>query len=317
MQVRFGYVAIALNLENSSTSKTVTLSNLQKLGTSEQKLLRLQRLAHTNLENLLRVIRYNVGEQIHLYRFTSKLFPFATYPLDFAWNYINLYGQQLAQIGELIRQTGMRVSAHPDHFTVINSPDQKVFANSVTDLEYHDQVFTAMGLNEEYKLVLHLGGLYGDKHESIKRFKHNFNLLPPSVQRRLILENDDKLYTAEDVLKICRDLQLPMVLDLHHHFCNPSGDLNTLLPFIWNSWATDVPKIHVSSPKDGLRSRHHADYVDAASIYSFLKIAQAQGRDFDIMVEAKMKDKAMFKLITDLCRQPDLKLVDRTTIILE
>jgi len=313
MFVRFGYVAIALNLENASTSKTVTLSNLHKLENSEQKQLRIHRIARENLDNLLRVIRYNIGEYIHVYRFTSKLFPFATYPLEFEWNYADIFATELAAIGELIKKSGMRVSAHPDHFTVINSPDEKVFADSAKDLEYHDNILTAMGLNEDYKLVIHLGGFYGDKKESTNRFLRNFHRLPSRVQTRLMLENDDKIYSAEEVLKVCQELQLPMVLDIHHHACNPSRRLAELLPAIWATWPKGIPKIHVSSPKDGQHSRHHADYVDAPPIIEFFNIAQHLDRDFDIMVEAKMKDRAMFKLISDVSKYPGIELFDPTT----
>lgn len=314
MEIRFGYVAIALRLKDSSTSKTITLKNLEKIMGVKPKLTKLRRITAENLDNTLRIIRYNNEEQIHVYRLTSKLIPFSTYPLEFEWDYIDIFKPEFKKIGELIKLSAIRISAHPDHFTVINSPTEKVFSDSVNDLEYHDHIFNAMGLNEQSKLITHLGGFYGDRDQSIARFKKNFSRLPQGIRSRIVLENDDKIYTAEEILKICEELKIPMVLDLHHHSCNPGGDLEDLIPKIWDTWTDISPKIHVSSPKEQKSFRHHADYVDASSVKSFLNLAKKVNRDFDIMVEAKMKDSAMFKLVKDLSEYDDITQVDQSTL---
>ncbi|HWJ02711.1 MAG TPA: UV DNA damage repair endonuclease UvsE, partial [Verrucomicrobiae bacterium] len=314
MRVRFGYVAIALNLQNVSTSKTITLTNLQKLPDAESKKLRLMRLVKENLDNIKRVILYNRGEGIHVYRLTSKVVPFATYPLEFSWDYLNEFAPEFKELGNLIRDTGLRVSAHPDHFTVINTPDERVFAESVKDLEYHQSMFAAMGLDNSAKLVTHVGGFYKDKPGSILRFKENFSRLPEAVQGRITLENDDKIYTLEDVLAICQEIKIPMVFDLHHHQCNPKGDISQLLGLIWETWSGLTAKIHVSSPKCQKEFRHHADYVAPETVWDFLQIARKVGKDFDVMVEAKMKDQAMFRLVRELSQYPEVTLVDPTTL---
>lgn len=314
MQIRFGYVAIALNLNNSSTSRTITLKNLEKISGTEPKFTKLCRITRENLDNTLRVIRYNMEEQIHIYRLTSKLIPFATYPLEFKWDFFDIFKKDFEKIGNLIKTSGIRISAHPDHFTVINSPNEKVFSDSVQDLEYHDYIFKAMRLDEQCKLVTHLGGFYGDRESSIARFKDNFSRLPQSIKSRIVLENDDKVYTAEEVLQVCQELKVPMVFDLHHHTCNPRGNLEDLIPKIWDTWTDINPKIHVSSPKDQKNCRHHADYVDSSSITDFLSLTKKINRDFDVMVEAKMKDIAMIKLVNDLSEYNGITQVDRSTL---
>jgi UV DNA damage endonuclease len=316
MKIRFGYVAIALNLQDSSTSKTITLGNLQKLHDQKARQARLQRLVKENLENTLRILRYNNSEGIRLYRLTSKLVPFATYPLEFEWNYAEQYSKELLAIGTYIKETGMRVSFHPDHFTVINTPDERVFAEGVKDLSYHDLMFSSMKLGPEYKLVTHVGGFYGDKQQALERFAKNFVRLPEGIRARLILENDDKSYTALQVLSLCEELKLPMVLDLHHHFCNPGGDIVELLPRIWQTWKGEKPKIHVSSPKDSKNIRAHADYVEAAGVFDFLNLARELEQDFDVMVEAKMKDQAMFSLVKALSGFPGVSVEEGASIIL-
>jgi len=95
MLIRFGYVAISLQLENASPSKTITLANLKKLPTTEAQIGRLEALARTNLDNTLRILYYNKAHQIHLYRFTSKLIPLATHPDVPHWDYLDRLGDKL------------------------------------------------------------------------------------------------------------------------------------------------------------------------------------------------------------------------------
>ena len=89
MIFRLGYVAMTLNLENCSPSGTVTLSNLNKLSDEKSKISRLKKVAIKNLENTLRILRYNKAYNIKVYRFTSKLVPLATHPVTESWNYVD------------------------------------------------------------------------------------------------------------------------------------------------------------------------------------------------------------------------------------
>ena len=133
------------------------------------------------------------------------------------------------------------------------------------------------------------------------------------MRKRIILENDDKVYSASDVLPICKHLNIPMVLDIHHHWCNNTGDqIENLLPDIFSTWDDQVipPKIHLSSPKSEKNNRAHADYVDPNFFYDFLKKAKEINRDFDVMIEAKCKDKALIELMTQLEAFKEIKILD-------
>lgn len=181
----------------------------------------------------------------------------------------------------------MRVSSHPDHYTLINSPKAEVLEASLQDLEYHEQIFAAMGLDEA-EMVMHIGGLYGSREPSLQRFKENFQLLPGNIKRRLRLENDDKSFGANDVLGVCRDLGLPMVLDIHHYHCLNDGEqIEDLLPEVFATWGDRVPKVHFSSPRSEQNCRAHADDIDLDSFCAFLFKAKELDRDFDVMIEAK------------------------------
>lgn len=320
MRFRLGYVAMTLSLEDCSPSGTLTYTSFLKLSEGESRINRLRKITKKNLLNTLRILRYNKALGIYVYRLTSKLVPLATHPDLSDWDYVSDFSGQLEEIGRFIRENDFRVSAHPDHFTLINSPSEKVFSDSLRDLDYHVRLFEAMGLDDyRYKLVLHVGGVYGKKSDSIERFYENFARLPERISRRLIIENDDKSYNTYDVLKICQNIKRPMVLDVHHHNCLLEPDeLRDIMPDIFSTWENETfpPKIHFSSPKSANDYRSHADYIDFDEFYSFLSIAKETGKDFDVMLEAKAKDRALFRLADELVSQGSISRMENGDFIM-
>lgn len=315
MRVRFGYVAIALNIAEGSPNKTVTIKTLEKISDPEGQIHRLRRLTRENLTNTLRILRYNSGHDIYVYRLTSKTVPLATHPVTAAWNYIDEFADEWREIGDYIKSRNMRVSAHPDHYTVLNSPKEEILASTLNDLNYHVNMLEAMGLPPAPQLVIHVGGLYKAKEASLNRFITRFNQLPDRIRLRLMVENDDKTYTAADVLDLCQKIGSPFVLDIHHHACINNGEnLADLWPDIIKTWAGVTPKIHVSSPKDNKDSRSHADNVTLSDFLPFLTMAKEAGQDFDVMLEAKNKDQALFKLMDELEQIPGIKRVEQAVI---
>ena len=164
---------------------------------------------------------------------------------------------------------------------------------------------------------MHVGGAYLDKIKSMRIFIDNFNDLPAHLRDRIILENDDKIYTARDVLGICQYLGIPMVLDVHHHYCNnDNDDIKNYLPSIFDTWNGQIlpPKVHISSPKGIGNFRSHADNIDLAVFLEFLQNAKAVDRDFDVMIEAKNKDVALFNLLQALKTVPGIRFIDEASI---
>lgn len=306
MIFRLGYVAMTLSIKDCSPSGTVTVTSFNKLPHEEARMYRLRKLTSGNLKNTMRILYFNHAYNIKVFRFTSKLVPLATHPLTEGWDYAKEFESEFKEIGDFVKQNDFRVSAHPDHFTLINSESDKVLEDSIKDLDYHVKVYEAMGLDDyRYKLVLHVGGLYKDKHAAIDRFKKNFIMLPDRIRKRIILENDDKSYTASDVLGICKDLKLPMVLDVHHHNCANNGErIQDLLPDIFMTWDGEYfkPKIHFSSPRDCKDFRSHADEIALNEFKEFLDIARGVGKDFDVMLEVKNKEMALLNLSEKLAK---------------
>lgn len=299
MELDFGYACISNIIKDCSTAKTVTVTQFKKINDPETRLWKLKHITETNLQNTIRLLWHNIAEDIMLYRFSSQLVPLATHQLGQIWDYTEECAAQFAKIGRIITENGLKVSTHPGQYTVINTPKEDVFSRAKADLKYHNQVLEAMNLNSTAKMVTHTGGVYGDKKKAKERFITNFKRLDSVIQSRIVLENDDTAYSIGDVLEICQELEIPMVLDVHHHNCyNQGEDLKEYLPKIFATWSKRRPKIHFSSPRSKEKPRHHADYIDAADFKEFLDLAA--GHNFDVMIEAKQKDKAVLKLRKEL-----------------
>lgn len=318
MIVRLGYVALSVELKDSSPNKTITWKNLQKVDPAH-RISRLRLLSQENLKNQLRLIKHNLGEGIQVYRFTSKLIPLATHEAAEGWNFAEDLAEEFQDIGAFIQKHEMRVSFHPDHFVNLNSPKEDIVEKSIQDLQYHLKQSEAMGLDESMKFNIHIGGAYQDKKKSLERLIENWSQVPAPIQRRITFENDDKTYTAKETLDACQTLKVPMVLDIHHHRCNHEEDhLLSILPLIFQTWNHTglPPKIHVSSPRGTESSaamRSHADDVAAHDLLPFLRMAKEHTDRVDVMVEAKNKDLALKKLMVDLLNEKGIEKINEAS----
>lgn len=319
MKVRLGYVAISMKLGKKVTSSsTVTFKNYNKLSTKEEKINKLKVVALSNLNDLEKILRYNVGNNIHFYRITSALIPLVTHPEVGYWGHREIFKKDFEYIGRIINNNKIRIDTHPDEFNVLNSINPRVVANTKINLicqaEWFEDLNYDMG-----KMILHVGGATGGKDQGIKRFINNFNEYPEEITSKLILENDDKIYTAKEVLKLCNVLKIPMVLDVHHHNCNNDGEkVEEFLESIFNTWNREKlpPKIHFSSPREFINDRKHADYINPYDFIEFIEKAKILDRDFDVMLECKMKDEALYKLASDIKKiKPEYGWLDKSTFL--
>lgn len=323
MLVRFGYVAMSVQLENASPSRTMTMASFSKLADREAGLRRLERLAEENLRNTLRLLKHSRYMDVKVYRMTSKLIPLATHQDLSDWDPYPALASSFAEVGAFVREHGFRVSFHPDHFTVLSTPRVEVYHKSVKDLEHHVKMLEEMGLDERATCNIHVGGSYGDKEVAGGRFVEQFRMLEERIARRITLENDDKTFTAAETLTISEEVGVPMVLDIHHHAVNPGNEraeelwlriLKTWDKSPWNEklvkeamgspsigqapeWLP--PKLHVSSPKSLSDVRGHADYIEIAPLMKFLSDIAGSTSAIDIMIEAKRKDEALLRLMED------------------
>ena len=314
MKVRLGYVALSKALDDVTTSSTITYTNYINKNYNTSKLLEITK---NNLDSLYEIIKYNVKNNFHFYRLTSKLVPLATHDkVDF--DYITPLLDEYKKIGKLINDNNIRVDTHPDQYAVLNSMDSKIVKNTVEILEYHYKIMDALGIKDKI-IILHVGSSACGKKASITRFINNFNKLPDYIKKCIAVENDDKVYNIKDVLELCHKINVPMVLDYHHFICNnEKEDINDYLKEILDTWDGKLPKMHFSSPKSKLKKefRSHSDYINKECFIKFINILKKQDKDIDIMLEAKAKDDAISRLVRCLKYETNYKFLDETTFII-
>ena len=215
MIIRLGYVAISKALDITS-SGTITYTNYLK---EEKKDEKLDKIIKSNLEKLEKILNCNIKNNIHFYRLTSKLIPLATHK-DVSFEYINKYKDYYNKISQIINKNNMRVDVHPDQFCVLNSTNKETINNSIEILKYHINILEALKIKNPV-IVLHTGSSVFGKEKSITRFVNNFNKLQDNIKNSIVIENDDKIYNAKDVLSLCKKINRHMVIDYQHHLCNP------------------------------------------------------------------------------------------------
>lgn len=278
---------------NIGTPHTNIRGLMQKTATPEK----LTEVTAHNLEALEKMVDYNIANDIRLYRISSDLIPFGSSPVN-ELDWPEIHKEAFERIGAKIRKSGMRVSLHPGQYTVLNSPTEDVVERAIEDLIYHDKILTALGTDTTNKIVLHVGGIYGDKEAALERFAENFRRLPESIQKRLIIENDDRLYNIEDVLVLAHRLQIPAVYDNLHHAINPppSGENDQY-------WITEAnktwkesdgkQKIRYSQQAAGKRPGAHTDTIQLEKFLQFYN--QLDDPTIDIMLEVKDKNLSAIK----------------------
>lgn len=277
-----------------------------------------------SIEALHRILDYLDEVGIRMYRLSSDFVPYVTHPeLPRFHHQLEEHELALRRIGRYARDRGIRLSLHPSQYVVLNAKDDEIRAKARWDLDVQARLLDAMGQGPEAVVVLHIGGVYGDKAASLERFVQGYETLSEPARRRLVIENDEAGYTVEDCLRVHARTGVPVVFDHQHHRLNTGGlDAADAARRALATWpAGVVPKIHFSSPRLDAREigrgkvvrleppllRQHADYIDPWTIADFL--GAVRDLDFDVMIEAKAKDLAVLKL------QADLELIGRPEVL--
>ena len=233
------------------------------------------------------------------------MFPFCSHK-EYGYKLAPFASDVLEQAGRVIAQLGHRVSVHPGQFTQLGSPRREVVESSYRDLEYHSEMLQLLKLppqqDRDAVMILHMGGVFGDKSETLDRFRENYAVLSQDIKNRLVLENDDVSWTDHDLLPICEELNIPLVLDYHHHNIlfdanevrEGTEDIIPLYDRIAATWSRKsiTQKMHYSEPTPSAitprQRRKHSDRV---------KTLPPCVPTMDLMIEAKDKEQAVFELM--------------------
>ncbi|KAH8664437.1 UV-endonuclease UvdE-domain-containing protein [Xylariales sp. PMI_506] len=262
-------------------------------------------LGLANARDIAKMLRWNDKYGIKFMRLSSEMFPFASHE-EYGYKLAPFASEVLADAGKVAAELGHRLTTHPGQFTQLGSPRKEVIQNAIRDLEYHDELLSLLRLpeqaNKDAVMILHMGGMYGDKAATLDRFRENYAELSPGIKARLVLENDDVSWSVHDLLPICEELNIPMVLDFHHHNIifdkdevrEGTKDIMELYPRIKATWDRKgiTQKMHYSEPCPGaITSRQRRKH--RPRVLTLPPCAN----DMDLMIEAKDKEQSVFDLM--------------------
>jgi UV DNA damage endonuclease len=285
-RLRIGYACV--NTLLPSSARTLRLAN----ATPE----RLRELIAANLDALEAILRWNAEHDVQVFRLTSNLIPFASHPVNgLAW--WDEFAERFDELGRLLADTNARVSTHPGQYTVLSSTRPAVVAAAIAELEYHDRLLAAFGLDRTHKIVLHVGSSAGDPAATRDRFASAFAQLSDGASGRLVLENDERCPLGR-VLEVAEPLGVPVVFDVFHHRLAPSLEGLDVRGAVLTSRETWGPhdgrqEVHFSTQEPGKRPGAHAQTVDLEAFASF--VDDVGDLPLDCVLEVKDKEQSVLR----------------------
>lgn len=297
--MRIGYACINLQLHENGihVNRGMIKKTFQAKGISYASELALQ-----NITDLEKVVDWNIENKILLYRMSSDMFPWMSeYELNELPD-IGAIKKILARIGEKAAQNNLRMTYHPGPFNVLSTKNEEVLVKTVKELRQHAEIMDMANLPESpySKINIHIGGAFGDKKSAMERFSENYIHLPWNVKRRLTVENDDKInmFSLRDLLFVHEHTGIPLVFDfLHHDFCTGGWSAKKAFDAAIGTWPADeVPVIHISSSKKIYEDPDSPGPAHADFIYEKIK---SYVKNVDVMLEAKAKERAVMKYISE------------------
>ena len=317
-RIRLGLCCLNMTLRAQKpsvfASRGITLKKLVELEGLSGGMPEIQRRALENIDDLFSMIEWNERHNIKVFRFSSEIFPHLSNPIlgellgvEIPYS-LEFARDKLEKLGELARHYGHRITFHPGQFNQLGAESEETLQKTITDLTAHATILDMMNCPPESILILHGGGMYckrgetrtESKRKTMERWVRNYKALPDMVRKRVVLENCEKCYSVDDLLPMCLEHNIPLVFDTHHYECynilHPDEQQQPLTEefflSVCKTWGDKRVKMHISQQGAG-RIGHHSDYISALPDYL---LEWSKIRPFDLMVEAKHKELAVFDL---------------------
>jgi UV DNA damage endonuclease len=293
--IRFGLCCISLKLKEQGLShQTMTYKRFSSLPREEAL-----KILGERIQNNLMVTNETIkfcAENNYVYRVSSDIFPLITYDeanvsLEDLPNHDEIQ-DEFDNIQSTISNSTVRVTCHPSEFNSLSSLTPKVIEKTIVELNFYSSFFDRIGLpaNTNAAMNLHVHNNNGTREEISHRFYENFKRLDENCQKRMTIENDDKLncWSVRELVDIFHPItRIPICFDYLHHKCHPNNTTEVeAINMCYDTWQTR-PLFHYSESRPGNNPRAHADYAEIPF--------ETYGLDFDLDMELKAKDLAIEK----------------------
>lgn len=251
-----------------------------------EKIEKLTKATLINLQTTLDNILYCADNNISGYRISSELVPFSE-----LWNWQDniMILSSMDKINKTAKHYNITLLIHPSQFCILNSPDDKIVENSINILKQHELLCKYIGIKH---IILHTGGVYGDKDVAITKFIDTYLQLSDNLQSLLALENCH-FFQCNDIKLISDLCGVNTVYDLHH--ARTIDNNIDILTHKLNLARLEPVICHISSGKNSPHDKSHADYISKDDIKIFAEVLA--GYNGIVEVEAKMKELAITEVI--------------------
>ena len=306
---------------------TITWLNNQTREVAEQ---RLYDIIEHNIDAVERLIRYvgSLPKQLRMVRLGSGILPAYTHR-DWSYFYRDAslktrLEQKFSSIGDCARELDVRLSMHPGQFTVLASDRPDVVERSLEEFEYHADIIRWMGYGQtwqDFKCNVHISGRKGPQG-----IRDILPRLSREARNCITIENDENSWGLDASLELAKDVAL--VVDIHHHWVKTGEYIqhdDDRIKRVIDSWRGVRPAMHYSISREDVlldanpsvrpnmdallesgykkaKLRAHSDYCWNTASNTW---ALSFWDDFDIMVEAKMKNLASTELFQQYLTQKD------------
>lgn len=299
--IQFGYACLNMELRDKSIFNSRTM---RKKTFEEKGLAYTSKLCLQNCRDLVTILRWNNKHNIKLFRISSEMFPWASeYQLEDLPDFEEI-SKVLEIAGKYADITGQRLSFHPGQFNCLASEKNHVVENCIKDLEIHSKIFDLMHRPASHyaKINIHLGSTCGgDLQKAAYNFCKNYDKLSDNLKSRLTVENDDKeaMFSTKFLYEnISNIINVPIVFDAHHFELGPQdSSYEESFMMAYESWNGVRPTFHYSNSKKTYEDPDCRVYTAHSDYY--YKPFNAVVSDVDVMLEAKCKEKALFKYLQD------------------
>ena len=272
--------------EQGHKFRTMTFKSFSSKDRSES-LEKLSGIVINNFNTSEKIVRHCAASGIKGYRLSSDLCPVIKHPdvmlgLEDLPNYSDIENS-IKDLSNAIKETGIRVSAHPSEYITLTSDDPIKVQHSIIDLELHAEIFERLELDRSYynPLNIHIRK-EGEPQDLSDTFMSNYNKLSDSVKKRLVLENNDtgNTWTVDNLIKyFFEPYGIPITFDnLHHEMLNHDVSHRDAFYAALSTWPVS-PIFHYSEGKNGTRA--HKDMADNLPI----------NYDEDVLFDVELKNK--------------------------
>jgi UV DNA damage repair endonuclease len=260
-----------------------------------------------------------LDESLRMVRLSSDILPVYT---ERSWSYFwrrtdvrDFCSTAFAQVGDVARSRGVRLSFHPGQFTVLASDNPAIVDRSIEEFEYHADMARWMGYGQkfqDFKCNVHIAGRLGPQG-----IRDAYKRLSPEARNIITIENEEMKHGLDTCLELY-DL-VPIVLDIHHHFIREGeyiqlADRRTQK--VIESWRGVRPVCHYSVSREDILVGHASDSLPDMKVLleSGHKKSKLRAHSdfywntavndwaltflesFDMMCESKAKNLASFSL---------------------